>query len=49
MKPSWHELLLEAPNRGFNIGKDVTVATNPVVCDDAYAKLKEYLREHLAS
>lgn len=39
---------LEVPN-GVNPGKGVTVATNPAARDDAYAKLKKYLREHLGS
>ena len=39
---------LEVPN-GVNPGKGVTVATNPAARDDAYAKLKKYLREHLKS
>ena len=39
---------IEVPN-GVNPGKGVTVATNPVARDDAYAKLKKYLREHLGS
>jgi len=39
---------LEVPN-GVNPGKGVTVATNPAERDDAYAKLKKYLREHLRS
>ena len=38
---------LEVPN-GVNPGKGVTVATNPAARDDAYAKLKEFLRKHLA-
>jgi len=37
---------LEVPN-GVNPGQGVTVATNPVARDDAYAKLKKYLRKHL--
>lgn len=37
---------LEVPN-GVNPGKGVTVAANPAARDDAYAKLKKYLREHL--
>jgi len=37
---------LEVPN-GVNPGKGVTVATNPAARDDAYEKLKKYLREHL--
>jgi dienelactone hydrolase len=37
---------LEVPN-GVNPGKGVTVASNPAARDDAYAKLKNYLREHL--
>jgi dienelactone hydrolase len=37
---------LEVPN-GVNPGKGVTVATNPAARDDAYAKLKEFLRKHL--
>jgi dienelactone hydrolase len=39
---------LEVPN-GVNPGKGVTVATNPIARDDAYAKLKIYLREHIGS
>ena len=39
---------LEVPN-GVNPGKGVTVAANPAARDDAYAKLKKYLREHLGS
>ena len=39
-------LRLEVPN-GVNPGKGVTVASNPAARDDAYAKLKHYLREHL--
>ena len=39
---------LEVPN-GVNPGKGVTVAGNPAARDDAYAKLKKYLREHLGS
>jgi len=39
---------IEVPN-GVNPGKGVTVATNPVARDDAYAKLKKYLRTHLGS
>jgi dienelactone hydrolase len=39
---------LDVPN-GVNPGKGVTVATNPAARDDAYAKLKKYLREHLGS
>ena len=30
-----------------NPGKGVTVAANPAARDDAYAKLKEFLRKHL--
>lgn len=41
-------LRLEVPN-GVNPGKGVTVASNPAARDDAYAKLKKYLREHLGS
>lgn len=37
---------LEVPN-GVNPGKGVTVGTNPAARDDAYAKLKTYLRQHL--
>ena len=37
---------IEAPN-GVNPGKGVTVAANPAARDDAYVKLKRYLREHL--
>jgi dienelactone hydrolase len=37
---------LDVPN-GVNPGKGVTVAANPAARDDAYAKLKKYLREHL--
>ncbi|MEI6702679.1 MAG: dienelactone hydrolase family protein [Deltaproteobacteria bacterium] len=37
---------LEVPN-GVNPGKGVTVAANPAARDDAYAKLKQYLRTHL--
>ncbi|MBM4315225.1 MAG: dienelactone hydrolase family protein [Deltaproteobacteria bacterium] len=37
---------LEVPN-GVNPGKGVTVAANPAARDDAYAKLKRYLRAHL--
>jgi dienelactone hydrolase len=39
---------LEIPN-GVNPGTGVTVAANPAARDDAYAKLKKYLREHLGS
>jgi dienelactone hydrolase len=39
---------LEVPN-GVNPGQGVTVAANPAARDDAYAKLKKYLREHLGS
>jgi dienelactone hydrolase len=39
-------LRLEVPN-GVNPGKSVTVASNPAARDDAYAKMKKYLREHL--
>jgi len=41
-------LRLEVPN-GVNPGKGVTVAPNPAARDDAYAKLKKFLREHLGS
>ena len=37
---------LEVPN-GVNPGKGVTVAANPAARDDAYAKLKKYLHQHL--
>jgi dienelactone hydrolase/predicted MPP superfamily phosphohydrolase len=37
---------LEVPN-GVNPGKGVTVAANPAARDDAYSKLKQYLRTHL--
>lgn len=37
---------LEVPN-GVNPGKGVTVAANPAARDDAYAKLKKFMREHL--
>ncbi len=37
---------LEVPN-GVNPGRGVTVAGNPAARDDAYAKLKRYLRDHL--
>jgi dienelactone hydrolase len=37
---------LDVPN-GVNPGKGVTVAANPAARDDAYAKLKKYLREYL--
>ena len=39
---------LDVPN-GVNPGQGVTVAANPAARDDAYAKLKRYLREHLGS
>lgn len=39
---------LDVPN-GVNPGKGVTVAANPAARDDAYAKLKKYLRDHLGS
>ena len=39
---------LEVPN-GVNPGMGVTVATNPAAREDAYAKLRKYLREHLGS
>jgi dienelactone hydrolase len=39
---------LDVPN-GVDPGKGVTVAANPAARDDAYAKLKKYLREHLGS
>jgi dienelactone hydrolase len=39
---------LEVPN-GVNPGRGVTVAANPAARDDAYAKLKKYLRAHLGS
>jgi dienelactone hydrolase len=38
----------EVPN-GINPGKGVTVGSNPAARDDAYAKLKKYLRDHLRS
>jgi dienelactone hydrolase len=37
---------LQVPN-GVNPGKGVTMAPNPAARDDAYEKLKKYLREHL--
>ncbi len=40
-------LRLEVPN-GVKRGKGVTVAANPEARDDAYAKLRTYLRRHLA-
>jgi dienelactone hydrolase len=39
---------LNVPN-GVNPGKGVTVAANPAARDDAYGKLKRYLRKHLGS
>ncbi|MDZ4165408.1 MAG: dienelactone hydrolase family protein [Smithellaceae bacterium] len=39
-------LRIEVPN-GVNPGQGVTVATNPAARDDAYGKLKKYLRGHL--
>jgi dienelactone hydrolase len=39
---------IEVPN-GVNPGQGVTVAANPAARDDAYARLKKYLREHLGS
>lgn len=39
---------LDVPN-GVNPGKGVTVATHPAARDDAYAKLKKYLRDRLGS
>jgi dienelactone hydrolase len=40
-------LRLEVPN-GVHPGQGVTVATDPQARDDAYARLKIYLRERLA-
>jgi hypothetical protein len=37
---------LEVPN-GVNPGKGVTVASNPLARDDAYARLKAFLRREL--
>lgn len=37
---------LEVPN-GVNPGRGVTMAANPAAREDAYAKMKEFLRRHL--
>ena len=39
---------LEVPN-GVNPGKGVTVASNPAARDDAYGKLRMFLRTHLGA
>ena len=44
---SQQRLRLDVPN-GVNPGKGVTVAPDPAARDDAYAKLKAFLREQLA-
>lgn len=43
---SQKRLRLEVPN-GVNPGKGVTVASNPLARDDAYARLKAFLRREL--
>jgi len=44
--PSQGRLRLDVPN-GVNPGKGVTVATNPAARDDAYARLRAFLRAQL--